>query len=228
MAITTKEGILKVLTAFNPWWRSAAVHPEFAKRYRRFIYYEAMKRLLQTDLRRTVILTGARRVGKTTVLYQMIQTLLSEGVPPRRILFTSLDHPMLKLAGLDDILSCYHENVYPDRDTYYFFDEIQYAADWALWLKTLYDTQPQSAVMGTGSASPILARRSSESGVGRDRHPCTHPLLFRVLLPAERGGASAPPLRQTDGVFPNDARAADADYDDAARPAPAGDRKSVV
>ena len=140
VAITTKEGILKVLTAFNPWWRSGAVHPEFAKRYRRFIYYEAMKRLLQTDLRRTVILTGARRVGKTTVLYQMIQTLLSEGVPPRRILFTSLDHPMLKLAGLDDILSCYHENVYPDRDTYYFFDEIQYAADWALWLKTPYDT----------------------------------------------------------------------------------------
>ena len=86
---------------------------------------------------------------------------------PRRILFTSLDHPMLKLAGLDDILSCYHENVYPDRDTYYFFDEIQYAADWDLWLKTLYDTQPQSTVMGTGSASPILARRSSESGVGR-------------------------------------------------------------
>ena len=167
VAITTKEGILKVLTAFNPWWRSGAVHPEFTKRYRRFVYYEAMKRLLQTDLRRTVILTGARRVGKTTVLYQMIQTLLSEGVPPRRILFTSLDHPMLKLAGLDDILSCYHENVYPDRDTYYFFDEIQYAADWALWLKTLYDTQPQSAVMGTGSASPILARRSSESGVGR-------------------------------------------------------------
>ena len=93
VAITTKEGILKVLTAFNPWWRSGAVHPEFAKRYRRFVYYEAMKRLLQTDLRRTVILTGARRVGKTTVLYQMIQTLLSEGVPPRRILFTSLDHP---------------------------------------------------------------------------------------------------------------------------------------
>ena len=38
VAITTKEGILKVLTAFNPWWRSGAVHPEFAKRYRRFVY----------------------------------------------------------------------------------------------------------------------------------------------------------------------------------------------
>ena len=41
VAITTKEGILKVLTAFNPWWRSGAVHPEFAKRYRRFVYLVA-------------------------------------------------------------------------------------------------------------------------------------------------------------------------------------------
>lgn len=167
MAIPTKEGILKVLTAFNPWWRTGTVHPDFAKRYRRFVYDEAMTRLLQKDLRRTVVLTGARRVGKTTVLYQMIQTLLSDGVPPRKVLFVSLDHPMLKLAGLDDILSCYHENIHPDRDAYYFFDEIQYAADWDLWLKTLYDTQPQSRVMGTGSASPILVRGSEESGVGR-------------------------------------------------------------
>jgi hypothetical protein len=52
------------------------IHPDFSKKYRRFAYYEAMKRLQQSDLRRAVVLTGARRVGKTTVQYQMIQTLL--------------------------------------------------------------------------------------------------------------------------------------------------------
>lgn len=44
---------------------------------------------------------------------------------------------MLKLAGMDEILSCYHENICADQEVYYFFDEIQYAADWAQWLKTL-------------------------------------------------------------------------------------------
>lgn len=38
----------------------------------------------QTDLRRTVILTGTRRVGKTTIQYQMIDALLRQGVQPQR------------------------------------------------------------------------------------------------------------------------------------------------
>lgn len=37
---------------------------------------------------------------------------------------------MLKLAGINDILECYHESIYPEQDTYYFFDEVQYAQDW--------------------------------------------------------------------------------------------------
>ena len=167
MAITTKEGILKVLTAFNPWWKTGAIHPDFTKQYRRFAYYEAIKRLDQTDIKRTVILTGARRVGKTTIQYQMMETLLKKGVAPQRIVFISMDHPMLKLSGLNEILECYHENVYANQDAYYFFDEIQYALDWDRWLKTNYDMQPDTRMTATGSASPALIKGSTESGAGR-------------------------------------------------------------
>lgn len=167
MAITTKEGILKVLSAFNPWWKTGAVHPSFIKDYKRFAYYEAMKRLDQTDIRRIVVLTGTRRVGKTTIQYQMIENLLKRGISPRQIIFVSLDHPMLKLAGMNDILECYHENIYAEQDVYYFFDEIQYASDWDAWLKTIYDTQPDTQVVATGSASPALIKGSTESGAGR-------------------------------------------------------------
>ncbi|MEL7564338.1 MAG: ATP-binding protein [Dehalobacterium sp.] len=167
MAITSKEGILKVLAAFNPWWKTGVVHPGFTKSYRRFAYYEAMKRLEQADLRRTVVLTGARRVGKTTVQYQMIETLLKRGITPQKIVFFSMDHPMLKLSGLSDILECYHENVYANQDVYYFFDEIQYAADWDKWLKTIYDMQPETKIIATVSASPALVKGGIESGAGR-------------------------------------------------------------
>ena len=47
---------------------------------------------------------GTRRVGKTTIQYQMIDRLLKKGVPPQKILFVSMDHPMLKLSGLNDLL----------------------------------------------------------------------------------------------------------------------------
>lgn len=167
MAITTKEQIIKVLKAFNPWWSTGSVHPDFAKKYRRFAYYEAIKRLDDTELRRTVVLTGTRRVGKTTIQYQMIDALLKRGVSPQKIVFISLDHPMLKLSGLNDILECYHENIWAEQDCYYFFDEIQYASDWDKWLKTIYDMQPETQVVATGSASPALIKGSAESGAGR-------------------------------------------------------------
>ena len=68
---------------------------------------------------------------------------------------------------MNEILECYHENIYPEQDVYYFFDEIQYAQDWDKWLKTIYDMQPDTKMVATGSASPVLIKGSQESGAGR-------------------------------------------------------------
>lgn len=167
MAIIKKDQILKVLNAYNPWWKTGAASPSFAKSYKRFAYYEAMKRLDRTDIRRTVVLSGTRRVGKTTILYQMIDTLLKRGISPQKILYASLDHPVLKLSDFETILECYHETICPTQDVYYFFDEVQYASNWDRWLKTIYDMQPDTHMTATGSASPALIKGSSESGAGR-------------------------------------------------------------
>ena len=167
MSITTKEGILKVLSAYNPWWKTGLVNPKMSKTYKRFAFYEAMKKIGDKSIRRTVVLTGTRRVGKTTIQYQMIEALLNSGVAPQKIVFISLDHPMLKLSQFHEVLECYHENIYADQDVYYFFDEVQYAQDWDRWLKTIYDTQPDTQVVATGSASPALIKGSRESGAGR-------------------------------------------------------------
>lgn len=167
MAITSKSGILKVLTAYNPWWKTGVVNPKMTPKYKRVAFYEAMKRLTEKDIRRAVVLTGTRRVGKTTIQYQMIEALLSAGIPPQRIVFISMDHPMLKLSQFQDVLECYHENIYADQDVYYFFDEVQYAQDWDRWMKIIYDTQPDTRVVATGSASPALMKGSRESGAGR-------------------------------------------------------------
>ena len=162
-----KKNILEVLTAFNPWWKSGSVNPKLSKTYKRFAFYQAMERLDYTDIRRTVLLIGTRRVGKTTIQYQMIHTLLERGVAPEKIVFLSMDHPMLKLGGVSDVLECYHENIYAEQDAYYFFDEVQYAQDWDKWLKTIYDMQPDTHVVATGSASPVLVKGNQESGAGR-------------------------------------------------------------
>ena len=167
MTIISKESILKVLSAFNPWWKTSLVNPLLTKTYKRFAFYEAMECLEDEKIRRTVLLSGARRVGKTTIQYQMIDKLLAKGIAPNRIVFISMDHPILKLSSISDILECYHENIYPNQDAYYFFDEIQYAQDWDKWLKTLYDMQPTTKMVATGSASPAIIKGNQESGTGR-------------------------------------------------------------
>ena len=167
MDMLSQENVLKVLKAFNPWWTTGGVRAEFAKTYKRFAFYETRKLMTHESIRRTVILTGTRRVGKTTIQYQIIDSLLKSGVGPQRIVFISLDHPLLKLCRLNEILDCYHANIYGDEDCYYFLDEVQYAADWDQWVKTIYDTRPLSRMAATGSASPVLKKKAAESGAGR-------------------------------------------------------------
>lgn len=110
MAITSKDGILKILMAYNPWWKTGVINPKMTKTYKRFAFHEAMKRLNEKDIRRTVVLTGTRRVGKTT---------------------------------------------------------IRYAQDWDRWLKIIYDNQPDTSAVATGSASPALMKGNRESGADR-------------------------------------------------------------
>ena len=45
MAIATKESILKVLSAYNPWWKTGVMNSRLTKTYKRFAFHEAMKRL---------------------------------------------------------------------------------------------------------------------------------------------------------------------------------------
>lgn len=166
MPIINNESLLKVLLSYNPWWNTKEVNPMLLKSYKRFAYYEAYQRLMNKSIRRAVVLTGTRRVGKTTILFQLIETLLKE-VDAKKIVYISMDHPMLKLSSIGDILECYQQNIYPDEDIYIFFDEIQYAKDWDLWLKTIYDSRLETHVVATGSASPLLVKGTQESGSGR-------------------------------------------------------------
>ena len=60
--------VLRVLQGFNPWWtgRPSAV-PEF----RRLAFAVSRRHLEDKALRRAVLLSGPRRVGKTTILLQI-------------------------------------------------------------------------------------------------------------------------------------------------------------
>lgn len=167
MQLINSENILKLLYSYNPWWTTGMVQKEFDKPMRRFAYFEANKIIFHKDIRRSVLLSGARRTGKTTIMYQMIGELLRQGIFPKNLLFVSYDHPLLKICSIQDILEIYRQNVSADEAVYLFFDEIQYATNWDNWMKIIYDTMPSVKIVATGSASPALEDRIIESGLGR-------------------------------------------------------------
>ena len=135
----------------------------------RRLAFDACRRYLEdTSLRRAVLMSGPRRVGKTTVLQQMAQALVKKGDDPKSILYLSLDHPLLKLLSLREILTLFHESTYPDgQPATLLLDEVQYAPQWETEIKLLIDHKPQYRILATGSASVVHRDRLAESGVGR-------------------------------------------------------------
>ena len=167
MAIVNDEQIIKVLRQYNPWWRTPSAIKEESKPHKRLAYYEALKILTHKTIRRFAVLSGMRRVGKTTILYQIIDHLIDRGINPGNILYATFDNPILKLVNVENVLSIY-EGMYPIEGTrYILFDEVQYTENWELWMKVIYDSRKDIRLIATGSASPILERGAADSGTGR-------------------------------------------------------------
>ena len=77
MAIVNEGNILSILSTMNPWWQMGIIPQAQVKNFRRNGYYTC-KKALESDLRRIVVMSGARRTGKTTIMYQLISDLLAQ------------------------------------------------------------------------------------------------------------------------------------------------------
>ena len=163
--IAPTADLLAVLRQYNPWWRGGG--PADLPDWRRAAFHEVLSWMKTPPTHRALLLTGARLVGKTTLLLQTVQALLEEGVAPAKILYATFDHPLLKLVGLDGLLNLWRE-LEPEGEgiEYLFLDEIQYTKDWQTWLKLQVDFQKNRRIAVTGSATP-MAEEGQESGVGR-------------------------------------------------------------
>ena len=167
MSIISEEQIIKIMRQYNPWWKNPLSVKNESKPQKRLAYYEALNIIGQKTIRRFLLLSGARRVGKTTIMYQIIEKLINDGINPKNILYISFDNPMIKMVNSNEVLKIFDSLYTTNGMKYIFFDEIQYAENWELWLKVIYDTRKDICVVAAGSASPVLEKGSSESGTGR-------------------------------------------------------------
>ena len=168
------QRIIRILYDQNMWWSTQAVPNTLSKPFKRRDFYFLKDKILEKEITAVV---GPRQVGKTTILYQLIEHLINDKrVDPKRILFLSFDYPYLTTITetlMNDIFEIYptqilHESVQKLNDTIYvFLDEICKLKDWSRILKGWYDLKyPINFVVSDSSIADVI-KGSSESLVGR-------------------------------------------------------------
>ena len=173
----------QVLVEQNPWHRDGEVPAALAPPVERRLAPLLAESLQAPDLRRFELVLGPRRVGKTTCLYQAVRGLLRAGVSPARVWWLRLDHPLLLQFDLGALLSVVRDvDPDPGEPAFVFLDELTYARDWDLWLKTFHDERWPFRLAGSSSATAALGDRRLESGVGRWEEQYLAPYLFGEVL----------------------------------------------
>jgi len=180
------DDCLDALRRQNPWHQLglAGLPSELAPPVNRALAPLLAEQKLEPTPLRFQLLLGPRRVGKSTICYQVARHMLEAGVRPERLWWLRLDHPVLLRQELGTLVSgllSLRANG-DDAPLYLFLDELTYAADWDLWLKTFFDERWPVRILATSSSTETLRRRRLESGVGRWEEHHLPPWLFSEYL----------------------------------------------
>lgn len=102
------------------------------------------------------VLTGLRRSGKSTLLYDLVKQLVKNGVDWNRIIYINFEDERLAemtVSDLNDILAVQSE--LSDQRGYFFFDEIQNIPGWEKFARRMADRH--ESVQITGSNARMLS-----------------------------------------------------------------------
>ena len=167
------------LEEFNEWWYSGRVPADLLESYQRKPFSALAKDL---NKRQIISITGLRRVGKTTLMYQLIGHILKKETKPVNVLFFSFDE---SVKELDDVLGTYREvqkRDFRSDKTYIFLDEIQKLENWQDQVKKYYDLYPKIKFIISGSESLFIGRKAKETLAGRIFEHHVPPLSFKEFL----------------------------------------------
>lgn len=146
---------IKILKKYNFWEGKVAQVGFPRKSYTQKLYNYIGNRLVK-------VLTGQRRTGKSYILRQIIQHLMSEGVLAQNILYINrefIEFEFLKnYEQLNELFEAYKEALKPVGRIYLFIDEIQDIEGWERFVNSKsQDYTEDCELFITGSNSGMLS-----------------------------------------------------------------------
>ncbi|HFA50193.1 MAG TPA: ATP-binding protein [Bacteroidetes bacterium] len=181
----TEEQVLNRIRFENPWWIDEKIDEYYRSMKRRLYFSKFFPLVKKTEVKRATVLMGPRRVGKTVMIFHVIQELIDEGIDPKKIFYLSIETPIFNGIGIEALFNSCRKAVGKEDDLkgyYVFFDEVQYLKDWEVHLKSLVDSYHHVKFIVSGSAAAALKLKSNESGAGRFTDFTLPPLTFHEYI----------------------------------------------
>lgn len=171
-----KNEIFKILDDWNFWKRDLETGID------RAFYLDRLKRFSATN--QILVITGARRSGKSFIMRQLAKEFAEEGVNKKNILMVNFEDPRfteLTTETLQEIYETYLEFLSPEKKPVVFLDEIQEVKGWEKWARTLHELG-KAKIIVSGSNAKLLSKELATLLTGRHLSTVIFPLSFKEYL----------------------------------------------
>jgi len=171
-----KNSILSILNDWNFWSKNLDTG------VKRDFYLKKLKKFLNSN--HTIVITGARKSGKSFIMKQLARELIKEGVDKKNILIVNFNDPRFDYLDaniLQQIYETYLEFLSPDNTPYIFLDEVQEVREWEKWAITMHELGKAKIVV-SGSNAKLLSQELSTLLTGQHLDLTVFPLSFREFL----------------------------------------------
>ncbi|WP_457753943.1 ATP-binding protein [Thermococcus sp.] len=163
--------IAKVLMEWQEGWTPPLIKREFDTS------------LLPQNINKVITFAGCRRVGKTYLMFQLINEL-SEKIPREEIFYINFEDERLekRIETLTELIPTIEELFGKKSSLYLFLDEIQNIEGWDLWVRRINDSRRDIKLFLSGSSSKLSSKEIPTSLRGRALTFEVFPLSFREFL----------------------------------------------
>lgn len=171
----------------NPWWKSGAI-PDRVRRYSPRPFLHDLVSLVRTGDNSPVLLAGPVGAGKTVLLLQLIQQLLSNGVAPGRIVRICLDLPVHTTADLAAMVAAAVESSKSGGQGGHFIiiDGAEVLENWEEQIRALAVANPEWRIISSTSMAPLFGKnkkRGRTRANERDSEKASGGIFASIILP---------------------------------------------
>lgn len=169
----------------NPWWKHETDFSRHDQNLQRAKPIFFRRKDIDIERGNIYIIRGPRQAGKTTYLKSSIKSLLESSIPPKNILYLSLDF-FTSRREMRNAIEYFFDLTQDADQIFLFLDEITCLEDWNLELKFLADMgiMKKAVILATGS-SAVKLKEKGELLPGRGLEGNEYylkPLSFREFV----------------------------------------------